>query len=242
MWLDARGCRVTPSGRNGTAPRRWAVDSSGSQGGRTCGLQQTRLGSRRCLLFWLFARSPARADDELPGSLPRNARIARPVPGGEARPTLTYLAGAGSTDAQVEELRRVSTNVRVLRASDRAAAMEKAAELDGVEPRFLSPELLAKATKLSWTHATSAGVDRFVGLQALERAAVDRRHQLPRRAWAGDRRSRDGHAALAHTSPARVPRGGAEQAVGDPEAQRRAASGCAARSHHARRGYRRHRQ
>lgn len=109
---------------------------------------------------------PARADDELPGSL-RNARIARPVPGGEARPTLTYLAGA-LTDAQVEELRRVAPNVRVLRASDRAAAVEKAAELDGVEARFLSPELLAKATKLSWTHATSAGVDRFVGLQALK--------------------------------------------------------------------------
>ncbi len=118
------------------------------------------------LVFMAFCPHAVHAVDELPGSL-RNARVARPVPPGEASPSLTYLAGA-LTDQQVDELRQVAPNVRVLRASGRDDAMQKATEIDGVEARFLSPELLAKATKLSWTHATSAGVDRFIGMPALK--------------------------------------------------------------------------
>ncbi|MFN9977817.1 MAG: hypothetical protein ACK58T_48710, partial [Phycisphaerae bacterium] len=81
------------------------------------------------LVFMAFCPHAVYAADELPGSL-RNARVARPVPPGEASPSLTYLAGA-LTDQQVDELRQVAPNVRVLRASGRDDAMQKATEIDG---------------------------------------------------------------------------------------------------------------
>jgi phosphoglycerate dehydrogenase-like enzyme len=85
---------------------------------------------------------------------------------------LTYLAGA-LTDAQVEELRSIAPNVRIVRVANRAEALENARGAYGVEARFLSPEFLSKATKLVWAHATSAGVDRFVGMTELkERPAI----------------------------------------------------------------------
>lgn len=114
----------------------------------------------------LLTPASLHAADELPGSL-RNARVARPIVQGEPRPQLTYLAGA-LTDEQVGELATVAPNVRVIRVASRSEAIEKAADADGVEARFLAPEFLAKATKLVWTHASSAGVDRFVGMSALK--------------------------------------------------------------------------
>lgn len=123
------------------------------------------------LVFLAVCPPPLFAADDLPGSL-RNARVARAVAPGEPRPELTFLAGALS-QAQVDELKKVAPNVRVERVGGRAQAMERAAEADGVEARFLSPEFLAKATKLTWAHATSAGVDRFISMPALrERSAV----------------------------------------------------------------------
>lgn len=136
-------------------------------------MRRARIAARiaAVLVFMTLCPLAARAADDLPGSL-RNARVARPVPQGEAAPTLTYLAGALS-DQQIEELRQVAPNVRVLRVSGRSEAMDNATEADGVEARFLSPELLTKATKLAWVHATSAGVDRFVSMPALkERASI----------------------------------------------------------------------
>jgi phosphoglycerate dehydrogenase-like enzyme len=118
------------------------------------------------LVFAALCHSPALAADELPGSL-RNARVAKAIAPGEARPALTYLAGA-LTDAQVEELKTIAPNVQVVRVASRAEAMDKAGDADGAEARFLSPEFLSKATKLAWAHATSAGVDRFVGMPALK--------------------------------------------------------------------------
>lgn len=123
------------------------------------------------LVFTALSHLPVLAADELPGSL-RNARVAKAVVPGESRPALTYLAGA-LTDAQVEELKTIAPNVRVVRAASRAEAIENAGEADGVEARFLSPEFLSKAVKLVWVHAPSAGVDRFVGMPALkERPAI----------------------------------------------------------------------
>ncbi|MBY0111606.1 MAG: D-2-hydroxyacid dehydrogenase [Phycisphaerales bacterium] len=114
-------------------------------------------------------------EPELPGSL-RNARVAKVVTENSSQvvapPPLTYLGGA-LTDAQVKELEAVAPNVRVVRITSRGEAMERAAEADGAEARFLTPEFLAKATKLAWVHATSAGVDRLVGIPGLkEREAL----------------------------------------------------------------------
>lgn len=93
--------------------------------------------SAAVLVFAALCHSPVLAADELPGSL-RNARVAKAVVPGEARPALTYLAGA-ITDAQVDELKTIAPNVRVVRVASRAEAMDKASEADGVEARFLSP-------------------------------------------------------------------------------------------------------
>jgi phosphoglycerate dehydrogenase-like enzyme len=125
--------------------------------------------SRLCAAAFLIALllglcgQAAQPGAELPGSL-RGARIARVLPADaaeRAKIQLTFLAG-NLTDEQIAELKIAAPNVEVIRAADRAAAMEHAATADGIDGRFASAELLAKATKLSWVHSPSAGVERLL--------------------------------------------------------------------------------
>ena len=114
------------------------------------------------LLFGLCGQT-VQPGGELPGSL-RGSRVARVLPAGAAerdKIQLTFLAG-DLTDEQIAELKTAAPSVKVIRLADRAAAMDHAATADGIDSRFASAELLAKATKLSWVHSPSAGVERLL--------------------------------------------------------------------------------
>jgi phosphoglycerate dehydrogenase-like enzyme len=94
----------------------------------------------------------------------RGSRVALDTQGG--RRELVFLASELS-EAEQDELRALAPNVRVLADLSREGALRHAAEADGCEARFLSAELLAAAPKLRWVQATSAGVDRYAGLEEL---------------------------------------------------------------------------
>ncbi|MBI5434625.1 MAG: D-2-hydroxyacid dehydrogenase [Planctomycetes bacterium] len=94
----------------------------------------------------------------------RDSRVAVDTQGGTKE--LLYLAGELSEDER-DVLYRLAPNVRVLAKLSREQALAHAAEADGCDARFLSPEFLAKAKKLVWVQAQSAGVDRYAGLSEL---------------------------------------------------------------------------
>lgn len=129
--------------------------------------------SRLCaaaLLIGLLVLSGqgAQPEADLPGSL-RGARIARVLPADSAeraKVPVTFLAG-NLSDEQIDELKSVAPNVKIIRPADRAAAMVHAATADGIDGRFASAELLAKATKLSWVHSPSAGVERLLAISGI---------------------------------------------------------------------------
>ncbi len=106
---------------------------------------------------------PAAAAAPELGSL-RHARIATPAPA--AGETLTYFTPAFEA-AQFEELARLAPRVRVVAGLTRAQALERAAEAQGVDGFYATPEFLARATRLVWVQAMSAGVDRYMGNAAL---------------------------------------------------------------------------
>ncbi len=108
-----------------------------------------------------FVGSPQ--SDESIGSL-RNARIAyvtdgKPVP-------LTFLAGPLEEDERAEYA-RIAPNVRLLSGLSREEAMLHAAEAHGADARFVTLAFLAAAKQLVWVQALSAGVDRYVSVDAL---------------------------------------------------------------------------
>lgn len=94
----------------------------------------------------------------------RGSRVALDTQGGKRE--LLYLAGEISEDEQ-DRLYQLAPNVRVLANLSRDEALKWAAQADGCEARFLSAEFLGKAGKLRWVQATSAGVDRYAGLEEL---------------------------------------------------------------------------
>ncbi len=102
---------------------------------------------------------------ETVGSL-RNARVAVPI--GTRRTPLLYLAGELSPE-QAADLASLAPDVRVLAGLTREQALEHAHEADGTDARFATPAFLERATQLAWMQAMSAGVDRYVGLEALTR-------------------------------------------------------------------------
>ncbi|MCC6229472.1 MAG: D-2-hydroxyacid dehydrogenase [Phycisphaerales bacterium] len=105
---------------------------------------------------------------ELPGST-RGSRVARTLPADAAERagiSLTLVAG-DLTDEQVKELGEVAPNVKILRARSREDAMKLAPGADAVDGRWVSAEFLVKATRLSWIHSPSAGVDRLVTIPGL---------------------------------------------------------------------------
>lgn len=102
------------------------------------------------------------ANPESIGSL-RNARVAFPIPESERAnpPTLTFLAGDIPGEV-VDELKKTSPNLRLLHGLSRQQALEHAAEAHGIDSRFATPEVLAKATKLVWVQSMSAGVEHLM--------------------------------------------------------------------------------
>lgn len=94
----------------------------------------------------------------------RGSRIALDTQGG--RRELLFLAGRLGED-ELEELRAVAPNVRVLGNLTRETALEHAARADGCQAGLLSAEFLAAAGNLRWVQASSAGVDRYARLEEL---------------------------------------------------------------------------
>ena len=84
---------------------------------------------------------------------------------GGTRP-LTYLAGR-LDDAQLAELRELAPNVTFLVDLDGDAALARADELDGADAHVLTAELLTAAPDLRYVQSWSAGVDRYLQLDAL---------------------------------------------------------------------------
>ncbi len=115
------------------------------------------------VLMGLVGAAHAQPEADAIGST-RNARVAYPVQGQKAE--LTFLAGE-MTDQEVAELKAVAPNVHVLRGLSREQAMEHAAEAQGADVRFATPEFIAKAPKLVWVQAMSAGVDYLQRNRAL---------------------------------------------------------------------------
>lgn len=97
------------------------------------------------------------------GSL-RNARVAIPMPANKI--DLTYFSGS-LPDAELAELEKLAPNVRIVMGLSAEAALARAGEAHGIDARYATPEFLAKADKLVWVQAMSAGVDRYITIDPL---------------------------------------------------------------------------
>jgi phosphoglycerate dehydrogenase-like enzyme len=87
------------------------------------------------------------------------------VPQQAPRP-LTFLA-SDLTPAQQAELAPLAPKLKVLNLASREEALAHAAEADGIDARFATPEFLKAAPNLVWVQAMSAGVDRYVALPGI---------------------------------------------------------------------------
>ncbi len=110
--------------------------------------------------------APSQRPTEQLGSL-RNARVAVER-GPDAKP-LTYFARE-MTDAELADVAAVAPRVRVVVGLDRAQALARAAEADGIDAGYASPDFLRVAPQLVWIQAQSAGVDRYVGMPEIRDA------------------------------------------------------------------------
>ena len=70
-------------------------------------------------------------------------------------------------ETQAKALSDAHPNVRFVTGLTRETALERAAELDGLDAHLLTDEVLTKATNLRWVQSWSAGVDRYLGLKGL---------------------------------------------------------------------------
>jgi phosphoglycerate dehydrogenase-like enzyme len=114
-------------------------------------------------LVWIVGGVQPPADPDSIGST-RNARIAIPIE--DERKELVFLAGPMPPDL-LSSLKTAAPNVRIISGLTRGTAMEHAAEAHGADARFVSPEFLAKATKLVWVQAMSAGVEHLTSNPAV---------------------------------------------------------------------------
>lgn len=106
---------------------------------------------------------PAEAADSI-GSL-RGAKVAFPMPPGE-RAKLVFLAGP-MPEAERAAMAAAAPNVTIVTVANRDEALGRAAEAHGVDARFATPELIARAPHLVWVQAMSAGVDHLLANKAL---------------------------------------------------------------------------
>ena len=107
--------------------------------------------------------SPSRALAEEFGSL-SNARVAIEMP--DPQIELTYFAGSIPA-ADLKEISRLAPNVKIITGLSKNEALTRAAEADGIDARYASPEFLTKASKLRWVQVQSAGVDRYITIKPL---------------------------------------------------------------------------
>ena len=82
-----------------------------------------------------------------------------------SRPAPTYFA-AGLSEAEAGDLRAAVPGLHLVVLSP-AEALERAAEADGADAGLCSDEFLARATRLSWVQAQSAGVEGVLALEGL---------------------------------------------------------------------------
>ncbi len=94
----------------------------------------------------------------------RHAVVAVDTDGG--RVPLTFLAGRIDDD-EARLLSELAPNVRLLRNLSSEEALARAGELDGMDARYATAELLGAAPDLKWVQAFSAGVDRALAVTAL---------------------------------------------------------------------------
>ncbi len=104
---------------------------------------------------------PASAEEI--GSL-RNARVA--VPLADRKTELTYFAESMSPE-DLEELRKIAPNLRIVPGLSAAQALARAEEAHGVDERYATPEFIQKAKNLAWVQTMSAGVDRVLRNESL---------------------------------------------------------------------------
>ena len=95
----------------------------------------------------------------------RNSVVAFAMPAGQRVP-LTFLTGDVSEE-ELAEWKKAAPNVNIVAGLDRQSALTHAGEAQAIDVRVLSPELLAKAPKLVWVAALSAGVDRYMSMKPL---------------------------------------------------------------------------
>lgn len=77
----------------------------------------------------------------------------------------TYFA-ADLEEAEAAELRAALPGLR-LHVLSPEQALERAAEADGADAALCSPEFLARASRLVWVQASSAGVERYLALEGI---------------------------------------------------------------------------
>ena len=109
----------------------------------------------------LHGQSTATAEEI--GSL-RNARVAVPLT--DKKTELTYFAGNMSS-SELEELRKIAPNLRIVTGLSAGQALARAKEAHGVDAQYANPEFLKSATNLAWVQAMSAGVDYVLRNEAL---------------------------------------------------------------------------
>lgn len=110
------------------------------------------------------AEEAARLTDPRAIGSERGTRVAVDTQGGKQE--LLYLAGDVSEDEQ-DRLYQLAPNVRLLAKLSREDALKWADQANGCDAQLLSPEFLAKARKLRYVQAQSAGVDRYAGMREL---------------------------------------------------------------------------
>lgn len=97
------------------------------------------------------------------GSL-RNARVAIEVT--DPKMELTYFAGSMS-ESDLADVARLAPNLRIVTGLSKGEALARADEAHGIDGRYANDEFLAKASNLRWVQISSAGVDRYLGIEPL---------------------------------------------------------------------------
>lgn len=110
------------------------------------------------------ATSTASLGEEI-GSL-RNARVAYPMPA--ERVELTYFAFDMPDDLRAQ-VAAAASNVRLVIGLSREEALARATEAHAVDARYVTPQFVQRANNLVWIMSGSAGVDRYIGMEALKR-------------------------------------------------------------------------
>jgi phosphoglycerate dehydrogenase-like enzyme len=95
----------------------------------------------------------------------RHAKVAVPRPDPSA--PLVYFAREAPSEAHAAALAAAAPHVRFVTGLSREEALGRAAEADGADVSYATPEFLRAASRLRWVQARSAGVDRFLAVPEL---------------------------------------------------------------------------